>query len=76
MLLLFVLTDEADHSTEPLASYHDMIAARKTKCGGDSCIITGALLSKFCAEKSVVQIWQFLNMFGEPPIWGDISADR
>jgi len=74
VLLLFVLTDEADHSTEPLATYHDMITARKTKCGGDNCIITGALLSKYCAEKPNVQIWQFLNMFGEPPVWGDISG--
>ena len=74
VLLLFVLTDEADHSTESLASYHDMITARKTKCGGDNCIITGALLSKFCAQKPNVQIWEFLNMFGEAPVWGDITG--
>jgi hypothetical protein len=77
VLLLFFLTDEADHSPEGLAFYHDQIASAKTSCGGDACIITGGLLSKWCNGPSAVtmtNIWQFVNMFGEAPIWGDIQA--
>jgi hypothetical protein len=75
VLLLFFLTDEADHSPEGLQLYHDKLTAVKSKCGGDACIIAGGLLSLWCnGPTATTNIWQFVNMFGEPPVWGDIRG--
>jgi len=77
VLLLFFLTDEADHSPEGLSLYHDKLTAVKSKCGGDACIITGGLLSNWCnGPMATTNVWKFLNMFGEPPVWGDITGGK
>lgn len=72
VLMVFVLTDEPDKSPEDIAVYHDMLAAAKTECGGDECILTAGLLDP-CVEATDQTVWQFLSTFGEAPIWGDID---
>ncbi len=72
VLMVFVLSDEPDKSPESIATYHDMLAAAKTECGGDECILTAGLLDP-CVESSNQTVWQFLDAFGEPPTWGSID---
>ncbi|MBX7081020.1 MAG: hypothetical protein K1X88_17605 [Nannocystaceae bacterium] len=72
VLMVFVLSDEPDKSPETVAAYHDRLAAAKTLCGGDECILTAGLLDG-CVEASNQTVWQFLNAFGEAPTWGDID---
>lgn len=72
VLMVFILSDEPDKSPESIATYHDMLAAAKTECGGDECILTAGLLDP-CVESSNQTVWQFLNAFGEVPTWGSID---
>ncbi len=69
---IFVLTNEVDHSPEPMSFYHDVIADAKRNCGGDDCIVTAGLLSPECVPSADPVVWQFLNAFGSVPEWGDI----
>jgi hypothetical protein len=48
-----------------------MLVGQKEMCGGDRCIITAGLIDD-CIIEVDDKGWQFLNMFGEPTIWGDI----
>ncbi len=72
VLVIFVLTDEADHSPGGMERYRDMVLDAKSKCGGDSCVITGGLLSSFCGPHFPAQVSDFLHAFGEAPVLGDI----
>lgn len=72
VLMVFVLSDEPDKSPETIQAYHDRLAAAKTECGGDECILTAGLLDP-CVESSNQTVWQFLNAFGEAPTWGSID---
>jgi hypothetical protein len=74
VLLIIFLTDEPDKSPEPLEDYHDWINAKKSQCGGDACIITAGLIDPCTKNLSIGDAgWEFLNLFGEPPVWGDIN---
>jgi hypothetical protein len=78
VLLIFFITDEPDKSPngdpaggETVQDYHDWIAAQKTVCGGDQCILTAGLTG-FCT-KDQDPLWLLMNSFGEPPVAvGDI----
>lgn len=72
VLMVFILSDEPDKSPESIAAYHDMLAAAKTECGGDECILTAGLLDP-CVVDTDQTVWQFLNAFGEAPTWGSIE---
>ena len=76
VLLLFILSDEADHAPGGPAQHHDQIARAKAACGGDACVVTGGLLTEFCAESAspATSLWTFLNSFGEAPVWGSIQG--
>jgi len=73
VLAVVALTDEPDKSMEPLATYHDMLAAAKTQCGGDACIVTAGIIPD-CLMPSNNILWQFLNDFGEPTLWTSIEG--
>jgi hypothetical protein len=72
VLLIVVLSDEPDKSPEGTPVYRDMLTAVKSGCGGDQCILTVGLIDP-CVENVNNVLWQFLNAFGEPPIWGDLD---
>jgi hypothetical protein len=73
VLLVFVLSDEPDKSPETVAAYHDLLASAKAGCGGDPCILTAGLLNG-CVQQTDQKVWQFLNAFGEAPVFGSIDA--
>jgi hypothetical protein len=72
VLLVIVLSDEPDKSPEGTAVYRDMLTSVKTKCGGDKCILVAGLVNP-CIENVNNALWQFMNAFGEPPVWGDLK---
>jgi hypothetical protein len=72
VLLIVVLSDEPDKSPEGAQTYKDMLAAVKPVCGGDACILAAGLVNP-CIENVNNALWQFLNAFGEPPIWGNLK---
>jgi hypothetical protein len=72
VLLVIVLSDEPDKSPEGTQVYKDMLTAVKPLCGGDKCILTAGLVNT-CIQGVNNALWQFLNAFGEPPIWGDLK---
>ena len=75
VLLIFVLSDEADQSGDvaDLGALHDMVTAAKAGCGGDTCIITGGLLSEWCTPNQSAT-YTFLSSFGEDPVWDSIGS--
>lgn len=72
VLIIFFLTDEADHSPPPVSAFHDMVVAAKKSCGGDKCVIPGGLINEGCAQQNS-QVWQFLTSFGKDPIHAEIN---
>lgn len=72
VLVVVVLSDEPDKSPEGTQTYKDMLTAVKPKCGGDACILTVGLINP-CIENVNNSLWEFLNAFGEPPIWGNLK---
>jgi hypothetical protein len=72
VLLVVVLSDEPDKSPEGAQVYKDMLTAVKPKCGGDQCILVAGLVNP-CIESVNNALWQFMNAFGEPPIWGNLK---
>lgn len=72
VLLVIFLSDEPDKSPEALGTYKDMLTSAKTKCGGDKCILTAALVDS-CLKPVNDTLYQFMNAFGEPAIMGDID---
>lgn len=74
VLLVIFLTDEPDKSQQPASAYHDMLTGVKSNCGGDECIITAGLINP-CVENVNNTVWQVMNSFGEPAIWGDIEGE-
>ncbi len=72
VLVVVVLSDEPDKSPEGTQAYKDMLTAVKSKCGGDACILTVGLINP-CIENVNNSLWEFLNAFGEPPIWGNLK---
>ena len=73
VLVLFILTDEADQSlqVETLEFLHDTVADAKAGCGGDACIVTGGLLPTYCPAGTNGSL-AFLETFGTPTV-GDIG---
>ncbi len=72
VLVIIFLADEPDKSPEPIHDYRDWIVAKKAKCGGEKCIVTAGLIDP-CIKNVNDTAWQFLNMFGQLPIWGSID---
>jgi hypothetical protein len=74
VLLIFVLSDEADQSLdmETLDFLHDTVAAAKSGCGGDECIISGGLLGPWCVPDQNAA-YKFMETFGEEPVWDSIG---
>ncbi len=72
VLLIVVLSDEPDKSPEGTQAYKDMLTPMKSNCGGDACILTVGLINP-CIQNVNNSLWEFLNAFGEPPIWGDLK---
>ncbi len=83
VLLLFLVGD-ADHSylVEDPVVLHDRVVAAKKECGGDRCIISGAILPGGCVDTSGMPLFMpefaafhFLQSFGEQPVWTPIGFD-
>lgn len=78
VLVLIFLTDEPDKSyaVEPDAKhYHDMIVAKKQKCGGDPCVISAGIINP-CIPATPQFLWNFMTSFGNAmPPWTDIGGD-
>lgn len=74
VLVLFILTDEGDQSTEveTMQFLHDTVTAAKAGCGGDACIVTGGLLPAYCPAGTNGSL-AFLESFGGNPTVGDIG---
>jgi hypothetical protein len=72
VLLVFVLSDEPDKSPEGTQAYKDMLTGVKTACGGDKCILFAGLVNP-CIKDVNNALWELLNAFGEPPIWGNLK---
>lgn len=75
VLVLFILSDEADQSfhVDDPEHLHDLVVDAKAGCGGDDCIVTGGLLSAWCQYDQNAS-YQFLSSFGEEPVWGEIGS--
>ncbi len=71
LFVVFFLTDEPDKSPESKSVYADQILAAKAGCGGEACVFVSGLVPT-CIEGVNQKLWQFMNMFGEPPPFGDI----
>lgn len=74
VLLIFVLSDEYDESPEGLLTYRDMILEAKAGCGGERCVLTAGLINEVCSPDHEPFVWQFLNAFSTPPVWGAIGT--
>lgn len=74
VLVLFILTDEGDQSTEveSLDFLHDTVVDAKAGCGGDACVVAGGLLPTYCPAKTNGSL-AFLETFGAAPTVGDIG---
>lgn len=75
VLVLFILSDEADQSldVETLSFLHDTVTTAKQACGGDACVVTGGLLSEFCTDATNASD-QFLSSFGPIDARGSIGS--
>jgi hypothetical protein len=75
VLLLFILSDEADQSfdVEDADYLHDLVVDAKAGCGGEACIVTGGLLSSWCTPEQNAS-HQFLAGFGQEPVLGVINS--
>jgi len=73
LLVVFVITDEPDKSVEADELYRDMILEAKAGCGSEACVLVGGL-GPACVADINQKLWQFMNQFGEAPIYGDIEA--
>jgi hypothetical protein len=72
VLVIFFLTDEPDKSPEGAQAYYDMIVNAKAGCGGDNCVIVSGLVDT-CIMGVNNALWQFMNLFPDPPTVGSIS---
>jgi hypothetical protein len=72
VLVIIFLTDEPDKSPEGAAAYHAMITNAKQQCGGDACVLAAGIINP-CTVGVNNTVWQTLNSFGEPAIYGDID---
>ncbi len=73
VLVIVVLTDEPDKSPEGASTYHDMVVAAKSECGGDACVIVTGLVDQ-CIEDADNGLWQFFGQFAN--FQGDGSIDE
>lgn len=73
VLVLFMLTDEVGNSPESVATYHDMVVAAKSECGGDACIVTGGIMQPCMTSVGDNVEYGLLSAFGEAPVVGDIG---
>lgn len=71
LLVVFFLTDEPDKSPESKAVYAQQILDAKAGCGGEACVFVSGLVPTCIADVNQ-KLWQFMNMFGETPPYGDI----
>jgi hypothetical protein len=76
LLVIFFLTDEVDNSIlETVDTYHSMIVNKKTKCGGDLCVLTGGIIPPCIASTPGNTLWGLMSSFGEPnPPFADIDG--
>ena len=72
VLVIFFLTDEPDKSPEGAQAYYDMVVDAKAGCGGDKCVIVSGLVNT-CIMGVDNILWQFMNLFPDPPTFGSIS---
>jgi hypothetical protein len=72
VLLVVVLSDEPDKSPEGAQAYKDMLTAVKPECGGEKCVLIAGLVNP-CIENVNNALWQFMNAFEKPPIWGNLK---
>jgi hypothetical protein len=72
VLLVVVLSDEPDKSPEGAQAYKDMLTAVKPACGGEKCVLIAGLVNP-CIENVNNALWQFMNAFEKPPIWGNLK---
>ncbi len=75
VLVILTLTDEVDNSPEDVATYHDMIAAAKSGCGGDACIVTAGIHKPCLATAPDNVLYPLLASFGEVPTVADIGPE-
>lgn len=73
VLLLFILSDEGSPSPEPNSTYHDIVVGQKAGCGGDTCVVSGGVLSEICILNNKNASFNFLASFGEDPVWSTIG---
>jgi|GEM_PF-1198675 len=75
VLVVFILSDEADQSleVEGLEFLHDTVVDAKAGCGGDACVVTGGLLSPWCSG-AMNASEQFLQSFGGGATIGSIGS--
>jgi hypothetical protein len=76
LLVIFFLTDEVDNSIlETVDTYHSMVVNKKSKCGGDACILTGGIIPPCIASTPGNTLWGLMSSFGEPnPPFADIDG--
>lgn len=75
VLALFVLSDNIDTSPEETDAYAALVRAAKARCGGNSCVVTGGLLSR-CARAASWDdpLHRFLHAFGQAPVVGEVTG--
>jgi hypothetical protein len=75
VLMIFILSDEADQSyeVEQKEVLRQYVLDSKSGCGGAECIVTGGLLSTWCTPDQSAS-FDFLASFGEDPVWGPINS--
>ena len=73
--LIFIITNEADHSDEvdDMSRLVEWAVDAKAACGGEDCIIGAGLLPGHCVGMALDNNYRFLSSFGEEPVWGDIG---
>jgi hypothetical protein len=76
ILLIFIITNEADHTDEVFDQDQliDWTLEAKAGCGGENCIVTGGLLPGHCVEMELDNNFRFMSSFGEEPVWGEIGS--
>ena len=75
VLVILTLTDEVDNSPEDVQTYHDMISAAKSGCGGDQCIVTAGIHKPCLATAPDNVLYPLLASFGEQPAVADIGPE-
>jgi hypothetical protein len=75
VLVLFIITNEADHSDEvdDQDAMIQMVLDAKQECGGAECVVAAGILPQHCVDMGLDNNYRFLSAFNDDPIWGDIG---